>query len=423
MEADSVKMTHSPSNKRKISNLEQTRKIDFDSSDDSNEPSRKIQKTSSTGFQFNNIGSTSKSKFFFYSGSFSSSGGGSDSENTTQKSLPAKPPQPLVPLEEIPKYVPKVDEKVSSSLFRGDSLENDMSFGVFEALGKRKAMEDRHEIAPFVHAESTSDQLTDGKKEHKIHENHAFFAIYDGHGGTAAADYVQAHLHKAIATRPNFSQDPENAIREGMKEVEDEFTQMVLKQNMDGLTGTTVLIGLILGNTLYVANVGDSGLVLYRKGNTLRLTNAHTPKTPSEKARVEKAGGIIYNQRLGHPAWNAKLINIAVTRAFGDVYFKANQFTSGKPSGMIAEPEIVKVNLTCDDEFILMGSDGFWDVVTPKEASEYVLSNSSKDPSQICKELTEYAIKKSAIDNTTVLLVKLQAHHEVPSLPQAASQS
>jgi len=424
MADDKANITHSPSNKRKLSNIENPKNFELENNEDTNDLlSHKIQKTTSTGFQFNNLKGNSGSKFFYFSGSFSSSGGGSDGENTPPKPLINNYQAVAVPLEDVPKYSPKVEDK-QTNLFRGDSLENDLSCGVFEAMGKRKAMEDRHEVVPFVHPpESTQTPKVDSPKEDKIHESHAFFAIYDGHGGSAAADYVQAHLHKEIASHPDFVTDPEKAIREGMKQVEDGFTQMVLKQNMDGLTGTTVLVALILGNILYVANVGDSGLILYRKGNILRLTNAHTPKAASEKARVEKSGGVIYNQRLGHPTWNAKLINIAVSRAFGDIYFKSNQFTSGKSSGLIAEPEIVKVSLTIDDEFILMGSDGFWDVITPREASDYVLANPTKEPSQICKELTEYALKKSAIDNTTVLLIRLQANHNHGVGPQVVNHS
>jgi integrin-linked kinase-associated serine/threonine phosphatase 2C len=52
------------------------------------------------------------------------------------------------------------------------------------------------------------------------------------------------------------------------------------------------------------------------------------------------------------------LINIGVTRAIGDVYFKDDAFTDGKPSGLIAEPEVNCIKIEKNDLFILVGTDG-----------------------------------------------------------------
>jgi protein phosphatase 2C family protein 2/3 len=40
----------------------------------------------------------------------------------------------------------------------------------------------------------------------------SFFAIYDGHGGAACADFLRDHLHQLIVRDENFPADPKKAI-------------------------------------------------------------------------------------------------------------------------------------------------------------------------------------------------------------------
>lgn len=56
-------------------------------------------------------------------------------------------------------------------------------------------------------------------------------------------------------------------------------------------------------------------------------------------------GGIILRDRV--------LGELAVTRAFGDNKYKPY---------VICEPEIVEYKLTSKDEFLILGTDGFWNV-------------------------------------------------------------
>jgi len=184
------------------------------------------------------------------------------------------------------------------------------------------------------------------------------------------------------------------------------------------MVGTTVTAVLIVENVLYVANLGDSDVVLCSKGEAIVLTESHVPSNPSERNRVELAGGSIVSdkkgtERLGHPTWNPNFVNIGVTRAIGDLYFKSEEFVGNKKSGLIALPSINERNLIDDDEFMIIASDGFWDVVSPKEAIDYVNSRIHLDSNSICKELMELSKLRRSKDNITVLLVKFT----IPSLP------
>jgi len=186
----------------------------------------------------------------------------------------------------------------------------------------------------------------------------------------------------------------------------------------DGMVGTTVTAVLLIDNVLYVANLGDSEAVMCSKGQEFILTEAHIPSNPSEERRIELEGGSIVSdkkgtKRLAHPAWNPNFVNIGVTRAIGDFYFKSCEFVGEKKSGLIAVPSLAKWHLTVDDEFIIIASDGFWDVVLPKEAINFVISKMRFDSNSICRELMELSKSRNSKDNITVLLVKFK----IPSIP------
>lgn len=56
-------------------------------------------------------------------------------------------------------------------------------------------------------------------------------------------------------------------------------------------SGTTACVVLIRGNTLYVANAGDSRAVLCRNGVAVDLSHDHKPEDEIERTRIERAGG------------------------------------------------------------------------------------------------------------------------------------
>jgi serine/threonine protein phosphatase PrpC len=53
------------------------------------------------------------------------------------------------------------------------------------------------------------------------------------------------------------------------------------------------------------------------------------------------------------------------------------------------------VVLKVTDEFILLATDGYWDVVSPEMAVMFVrnMLQRNKDQTQICEELTQMAVR------------------------------
>jgi len=321
---------------------------------------------------------------------------------------------------------------------RGKSLVDTINTGVCAHQGSRSSMEDVHRV--ILWSQSQEDKDEDGSVKRTASDDAenksedlekstgesvlqrscrcknteskmSFFTVCDGHGGIQAADFVCSHIFNIITSQPCFEKDPEMAISEGFAAIEKAWEKYAQEEGIDGTVGTTVTVALIVDNVLYVANVGDSEAVLCSKGKQKTLTKQHVPSNPEEKERIEKEGGIIIsdrtgNCRLGHPVWNSKFINIGVTRAVGDLYFKSTEFVRNKKSGLIAEPSIVRWELTHDDQFMIIASDGFWDVIKPEEATLFVQTTIYLDSNSICRALLELSKSRHSNDNITVLLIK-----------------
>jgi serine/threonine protein phosphatase PrpC len=239
--------------------------------------------------------------------------------------------------------------------------------------------------------------------------NHGFFAIYDAHGGRGCADYVHENLHHNVASHPLFKLDPERALLEGILKTERDYIDVAVQENREGTMGTSVCAALIFGNQLLLANVGDSCAILCRNNQHIRLAYPHTLQNISEKSRVESLGISTRDSKLLHPTWNNTVFNTHLTRSLGDVYFKHDKFLNGKLSGVIPDPEIAKIAITADDQFLFLGSSSYWEVVSPKETIEFLNSMGNLSPNEGCKQLTNLALKRAGDTNITTLLVNLSS--------------
>lgn len=128
------------------------------------------------------------------------------------------------------------------------------------------------------------------------------------------------------------------------------------------------------------------------------LTTDHSMAAcPSEADRILAAGGIIDGGRVGG--------FLEVTRALGDI----DSATGGKPLGLTAEPELRSEQIYAEDEFLLLGSDGLFGVLSSDDAV-YLARNELRaygDASMASEKLVEVALKRHADDNITALVVCL----------------
>ena len=139
------------------------------------------------------------------------------------------------------------------------------------------------------------------------------------------------------------------------------FSKIKLAQNTDKIQlnnlfsndiGTTANVLLLKNNYFYVANVGDSLSVMYKKEKAIKLNQEHKTTLDKEYNRIKKCGGKLINYRI-----NGKL---NITRAIGDLSYKNRNNGLIYEQDVLAIPEVMKYSLD-DVDFIVMGSDGFWD--------------------------------------------------------------
>lgn len=183
---------------------------------------------------------------------------------------------------------------------------------------------------------------------------------------------------------------------------------------------------------IVVANVGDSRAVLGRNGKAVDLSSEHRPygrdqTAKEEAARIEKTGAWLRDGRV--------MGILAVTRAFGDIEFKRNieqLLVDGVLDGVwtkefakkqnitsppvVPMPDVMDLATTEQDEFVIVASDGLWEVFSSAQAVQYVrrhLANSTKkgvkNGAQAAAEaIVDDAIKRrKTTDNVSVVIVKL----------------
>ncbi|XP_016442221.1 putative protein phosphatase 2C 27 [Nicotiana tabacum] len=221
----------------------------------------------------------------------------------------------------------------------------------------------------------------------------AFYGVFDGHGGTDAALFVRNNILKFILEDSCFPLCLERALKNAFLKADYAFAD---DSSLDISSGTTALTALMFGRTMMVANAGDCRAVLGKRGKAIELSKDHKPNSTSERLRIEKLGGIIYDGYL-----NGQL---SIARALGDWHMKGPK---GSACPLSAEPELQETLLTEDDEFLIMGCDGLWDVMSSQCAvtlarKELMLHN---DPERCSRELVREALKRNTCDNLTVIVI------------------
>ena len=139
---------------------------------------------------------------------------------------------------------------------------------------------------------------------------------------------------------------------------------------------------------VYVANVGDTRAVMSKNGLSERMSYDHKGLDQAEVDRVRQGGGIILDGRVGG--------SLAITRAFGD--------HSLKKDGVIAKPFIKKHVLRSSDKYLVIASDGVWDVLEDQDAINYCKDEFNSK--EIAQAIVKAALDKGSKDNTSCMIVK-----------------
>ncbi|PKA54083.1 putative protein phosphatase 2C 52 [Apostasia shenzhenica] len=252
-----------------------------------------------------------------------------------------------------------------------------LSCGYSSFRGKRASMEDFYDL-------KTSKM--DGEDVH-------LFGIFDGHGGSRAAEYLKEHLFENLMKHPEFIADTKTAISETYKKTDSDFLDAEKGTFRDD--GSTAATAVLVGQHLFVANVGDSRAVISKAGKAVPLSNDHKPNRSDERKRIEDAGGVV----MWAGTWRVGGV-LAMSRAFGNRLLK--QY-------VVADPEIQEDEVNNELELLVLASDGLWDVVPNEDAIS--LARTEEEPEAAARKLTEMAFSRGSADNITCIVVRFHHHH------------
>lgn len=257
----------------------------------------------------------------------------------------------------------------------------------------------------------------------KSNGTRALCGVLDGHSGAAVAEYAAKRLPEIFQTQPwwNSRETPtdaevEKAMQTAFMSTDAEVISLTQSGNLVG--GSTANVGLLVAQTLYIANIGDTRAVLSRAGFAHELSQDHKPDRPSERARIEALDGRVewrgcWRVMGGNGA--AAFRGLAISRAFGDIDWKV-------PTPLVdACPEVRSCRLTSDDEFLIIGCDGVWDVMSSQDAVDLARQHAlpivgaddgagglgDRAATAAAKAIAQTALERGSMDNITVVVMTL----------------
>ncbi|KAK8948478.1 putative protein phosphatase 2C 57 [Platanthera zijinensis] len=261
--------------------------------------------------------------------------------------------------------------------------------GAWTDIGNRKNMEDTFFCCDDFADEYDFKNTGNGPS--------AFYGVFDGHGGKHAADFVCSNLPRLIMEDDDFPKHIDKVIASAFLQADTAFAE-ICTTDSDLASGTTALAVLVVGRSLIVANVGDCRAVLSRRGKAIEMSHDHKPSFIREKMRIEATGGYVDDGYL-----NGQL-NVA--RALGDWHMEGMKDSDGV-GPLSAEPEVMKMKLTEEDEFLIIGCDGIWDVFRSQNAVDFARRKLQEhnDPASCSRDLVDEALKRQSDDNLVVVVV------------------
>ncbi|KAH8413812.1 hypothetical protein KR222_008726 [Zaprionus bogoriensis] len=175
-------------------------------------------------------------------------------------------------------------------------------------------------------------------------------------------------------------------------------------------SGCTAVVCLLHGRDLYVANAGDSRCVISRNGKAIEMSLDHKPEDDEESTRIIKAGGRVSLDGRVNGGLN-------LSRALGDHAYKTNLELAPEAQMISALPDVKKLIITPEDEFMVLACDGIWNHMTSEEVVEFVqlqLKDDNKKLSKVCEELFDNCLAPNTMgdgtgcDNMTAVIVKFE---------------
>ena len=234
-------------------------------------------------------------------------------------------------------------------------------------------------------------------KENIFKENFSIYGVFDGHGdnGHLISKYISESMNEYYNNKLNYfltEEDKENLFTENITNIFLKNYATILKNTSLKIdedlntsitydisqSGTTSVMLFLLNDQLICSNIGDSQCFIFNCDSEdlwtfEALSFPHLASDEKEQKRILEQGGEIHpyyeqNGIFEGPdriyAKNKVYPGLVMSRTFGDL--------EAKKIGVISEPDIIIKKIDSNAKYIVLGSDGLWDMVKPYDVIRIV---------------------------------------------------
>ncbi|KAF8424938.1 hypothetical protein EV426DRAFT_532546 [Tirmania nivea] len=303
-------------------------------------------------------------------------------------------------LMDVTLTIPQVPDQTEDRRVRtSSSIVRNMSYGMADSLGRSEHLSMIDMVVP----------------DFRGNRDECVFGLFDGQSlpssGSKVAMYLNEHftyyfaaeLSKlrenettATALRRTFLSLNKGLANTAMQTLDEKTgptrnmpTNATMLGPDDLQTGSSATVVYLVGNDMFVANIGDAMAILVRNnGDSKVLSRKHEPGFGTELERIREAGGWVSR--------NGKLNEVLdVSRSFG--YFNLTPAVQ-------AAPYIHEVQLSDQDELLILASREIWEYINYQTAVDIVWLYKS-DLMRAAHRLRDFAIAYGATNKIMVMLI------------------
>jgi protein phosphatase 2C len=242
-------------------------------------------------------------------------------------------------------------------------------------------------LRPYMEDTYSTDSITSG--------SYALLGVYDGHGGAE----VSAVCKQAFPAYMELilKQDGGNNIAETLEKTYANVDAHVFRNVKRRNVGSTAVNALITSSgMLHMANAGDSlGMIVDLQGNGILMSEEH--KVEKEKIRIEEAGGhVTYGDGCARVFGT-----LNVSRSIGDHFMRPY---------VISKPYISPGRKLEKGEYVILASDGIWDVLSVEEIANIIhhyVRKEKNDVRAVVSGVVQLAKKRGSSDNITFMAAEI----------------
>eukprot|EP00477_Mikrocytos_mackini_P001113 GAHX01001195.1.p1 GENE.GAHX01001195.1~~GAHX01001195.1.p1 ORF type:complete len:412 (-),score=115.24 GAHX01001195.1:33-1268(-) len=278
-----------------------------------------------------------------------------------------------------------------------------LNFNFSEMQGYRNTMEDRH-----ICKVNLNTSYSKGA---------SIFAILDGHGSDAVADWFSNHLPKYIENlfEVNKARPSNDVFIKAFEDLDQKFIKDTQNEPLEDV-GSTMVLCLLEPNLstkkiqLTVFNIGDSRAFMVKNNTTkiVPLTKDHKPTVKKETNRILEAGGIVEEERVDGC--------LALSRAFGDAIYKCDENLPMNEQKVIATADCTVFEMEQNDKLYIT-CDGLFECLNYKQIEEFLKEKielyKEENKTGILVDLLNHSLDAGSFDNMSAIMIEIKSTSEL----------